>query len=505
MNKKIILNITIILFSLVLISCSNKTNYKEVDQEGMELFINHKDGNIGDVMPFYDNGEWNFFYLHDSPPIPGFHPWYRFSTKNFYEFKDHGEVIPVVHDTTSQELALGTGSVIEKDGIYYAFYTAHNGGLYPKETFRLSISKDNMETWEKDLDFEIRPDDPKYDFDNNDFRDPHVVYIPEEKRYYMLFTTRHQGKGAVGYLVSDDLYNWEKEGDGIFFLNNTINGTNDVTSNLECPTLINYEGVWYLTFSDQWPDRKTHYVYTKDLNEDFIKPTSNIFDGQGLYAGKIAKSDTELKLMGWISADFNRDVEFGWGGNFIAHDLKQKSNGELYVDMLSSIDNVISNEQKLTLDTTNVKVNKNKIEFNQNEEIEYAIFNNLEGINKITGTLNMEDINDTFGIMFDADESFSSYFYEFDKTNRTMSFLRGNVFDKETYHLYTNNNLYLADDKINFKIIFEERKEAAGSIVSIYFENQMALSGRMFRLDETNFGFYSKNNQLTIENLKLYK
>ena len=27
----------------------------------------------------------------------------------------------------------------------------------------------------------------------------------------MLFTTRYAGKGAIGYLISDDLINWEKE------------------------------------------------------------------------------------------------------------------------------------------------------------------------------------------------------------------------------------------------------------------------------------------------------
>ena len=65
------------------------------------------------------------------------------STKNFYEFKDYQEIIPVVHDLESQELALGTGSVIEKM-VFLCFYTAHNGRLLPKEMFMLSISNDNM-------------------------------------------------------------------------------------------------------------------------------------------------------------------------------------------------------------------------------------------------------------------------------------------------------------------------------------------------------------------------
>jgi len=500
--KKYIITLFIILTSIILISCEE--NYIDVNQDNMDIFIKHKDGNIGDVMPFYDNGEWNFFYLHDTPPKPGFHPWYRFSTKDFYNFTDHGEVVPVIHDTTSQELALGTGSVIEKDGIYYAFYTAHNGNLSPKETFRLSISKDGMETWEKQEDFEIRPDDEKYDFNHNDFRDPHVVFIPEKKKYYMLFTTRHRGKGAVGYLTSDDLLNWEKEGDGIFFLNNTVNGTNDTSSNLECPTLILFNGTWYLTFSDQWPDRTTHYVYSDSIDGEFIKPSLNIFDGSGLYAGKLGASEDKLMLMGWVSDDFNRDVEFGWGGNFIAHDLKQKSNGELYVDIVDTIDSKVSNLQKLEVIENNVNVN-NKNEFNFKGEEEYVIFDDLTGINKITGTLNINELNNDFGIMFDASKNFSSYYYSLSKANRLMTFNRGNIFTKENEHIYTKNDLYLLEDKINFTILFEERKEAAGSIVTIYFEDQMALTGRMFRLSDTNFGFYSNNNDIKITNLKLYK
>lgn len=500
--KKHLLALFLLIASFVLISCSE--TYKDVNQDNMDIFINHKDGNIGDVMPFYDNGEWNFFYLHDSPPKPGFHPWYRFSTKDFYNFTDHGEVVGVIHDTTSQELALGTGSVIEKDGVYYAFYTAHNGNLTPKETFRLSISKDNMKTWEKQEDFEIRPEDPKYNFDQYDFRDPHVVYIPEKEVFYMLFTTRHLGKGAVGYLVSDDLLNWEKEGDGIFFLNNKVNGTNDISSNLECPTLINFNGIWYLTFSDQWPDRTTHYVYTKDLNQDFIKPTLNIFDGSGLYAGKLGASETKLMLMGWVSADFNRNVEFGWGGNFIAHDLVQKENGELTLKIVDTIDEKVSNIQKLEVVESNIKVNKkNDIKFSGKDE--YVIFDDLTGINKITGTLKIDEFNDDFGIMFDASLNYSSYYYSFSKLNKLMTFNRGNIFTKDDEHLYTKNDLYLLDNEINFTILFEERKEASGSIVTIYIDGQMALTGRMFRLQETNFGFYSNNNKLEITNLKLFK
>ena len=56
-------------------------------------------------MPFYHDGKWHFFYLHDSAPNPGFHPWYHLSTTNFTTFTDHEEVIPVFTNLESQELS----------------------------------------------------------------------------------------------------------------------------------------------------------------------------------------------------------------------------------------------------------------------------------------------------------------------------------------------------------------------------------------------------------------
>jgi len=228
---------------LLLAACTQGTSsYVEVDQQDMQLFPKQLSGNIGDVMPFYHDETWHFFYLHDSAPNPGFHPWYRLSTNDFLNFTDHGEVVPVIHSLDNQELALGTGSVIEKDNVFYAFYTAHNGRLSPKEMIRLSTSSDGMNSWTKQS-FNIDP--RTYGFDTNDFRDPHVVFIPEKNLYYMLFTTRYAGKGAIGYLVSSDLWSWSKLGDGVFFLNNTINGTESIQANLECPTLWYFNGYWY--------------------------------------------------------------------------------------------------------------------------------------------------------------------------------------------------------------------------------------------------------------------
>ena len=79
-----------------------------------------------------------------------------------------------------------------------------------------------------------------------------------------------------------------------------------------------------MTFSDQWPTRQTHYLYKQNFDDPWIRPSMNTFDSAGLYAGKVAASPDRMILGGWVSHDFNRPTEFGWGGNFIAHELKQK-------------------------------------------------------------------------------------------------------------------------------------------------------------------------------------
>jgi beta-fructofuranosidase len=495
---------TTAIMTVILSSCApnQSSSYDVINQDNMHVFPRQANGNIGDVMPFYHEGVWNFFYLHDTAPNPGFHPWYRMSTVNFTEFIDHGEVIPVVHDLTSQELALGTGSVIEKDGTFFAFYTAHNGRLLPKETIKLSVSTDNMTSWHKQ-DFEIDP--RNFGFDVYDFRDPHVVFIPEKNQYYMLFTTRYQGLGAIGYLVSNDLIEWTKESNGIYFLNNNTTGTNQIDSNLECPTLWYFDGYWYLTFSDQKPTRQTHYLYKKNFTDPWIKPSMNRFDGKGLYAGKVAVSNLQMILAGWVSYDFNRANEFGWGGSLVAHQLKQNPNGTLFVEMVSQVKEKLSHPQFLEIESTNIpNANKNRIKMDFVNQYQYAVFNKLVGITRIEGFLNISSIQGYFGLFFDYREEESSYHYNFNLNTNLISFFRGNFTQRSADRLYTANSFLNTSDNLKFTLLFEETNDNYGSIVTLYIEGQLAHTVRMFRVDQTNFGFYSLNSDVVISNLVRY-
>nr|WP_297167642.1 hypothetical protein [uncultured Dysgonomonas sp.] len=58
-------------------------------------FFKPAKGWVGDPMPFYENGKFHIFYLHDARDgAPTFHPWYKATTENFSSFTDNGEMIP---------------------------------------------------------------------------------------------------------------------------------------------------------------------------------------------------------------------------------------------------------------------------------------------------------------------------------------------------------------------------------------------------------------------------
>ncbi len=288
-----------------------------------QFFPVSQDGFIGDTMPFTDGDEMHIFYLNDQRSgTIGFHPWNKISTADFVNFNDIGEMLPVVHNEYDRDLALGTGSVIKKDDVYYAFYTAHNGNIEPKEVIRIATSTDiNAKDWEKSKEFMLNP--PK-GYALNDFRDPYVLFNEAEGRYWMLLTARKDDHGVIIYMKSDDLLSWEDP--QILYKNETNR------SNMECPTLIQYNNYWYLSYSEQDPNRIVKYLVSESPGGPFRSFDINYFDGAGFYAGRIEKFRGKLYIVGWTPSKAN-GVDSGsidWAGNLVAHGLRQGTNGQLF-------------------------------------------------------------------------------------------------------------------------------------------------------------------------------
>ena len=95
------------------------------------LFYKPENAWVGDLIPYYENGTYYGFYLHD-PRIRDKEyaeetTWHLIETKDFVNLDYKGESIARggIHDANKNAY---TGSVIkcEKDGLYHVFYTAYN-------------------------------------------------------------------------------------------------------------------------------------------------------------------------------------------------------------------------------------------------------------------------------------------------------------------------------------------------------------------------------------------
>ena len=99
----------------------NAPAYHDVNDlyQTYSLFWKPIDGWVGDPMPFYENDRYFVMYLHDARDGgETFHPFAMASTTDFTSFTNHGIVVPCGEDN-SQEDALGTGSTIKVEDIYY--------------------------------------------------------------------------------------------------------------------------------------------------------------------------------------------------------------------------------------------------------------------------------------------------------------------------------------------------------------------------------------------------
>lgn len=419
---------------------------------------------VGDVMPFYDGNQWNIFYLEDHRDgRVGFHPFSLLTTNDFVTYTDEGEVIPFVDEELSQERALGTGSIIkDKDGLYHSFYTAHNGLLEPKEAIMHATSKD-LVNWKKQSEDTFFG---SQQYQRNDFRDPFVFFNEVDDEYWMLITTRKNDTGVIARYTSKDLKTWTDQ--GVFFENDL--GTD---SNLECPSLVFYNGKWYLAFSDQWPDRVTHYRVADSLDAPFEKP-SNIdhWDSNAFYAGQIQQDDQgNLYVFAWIPTKEAHDDNkpYNWAGNLAIHQLTQEPNGDLSASLASSVNDYLLSKQPLI----HIAYADESVLFKQNDDISI-----LEA--------NVEyNPDDEFGFTFNYDEDSVSQLNIVFKDGRIEYHNNGLDYVDRSKPL-SSLNIIDHSGTVSLKLVVND------DIIIFYINDQQAFSTRMIRAKGKDFKFFIK-------------
>ena len=152
-----------------------------------EIFYTSPNGAGGDIIPFYDNGEYRLFFLGKG--------WTCVSTKDHLHF----------HDEYKTGIYGGTGSVLKVDGVYHMFYCKFTFHPYMRQYVCHATSED-MVNWVEHPAETFQPDDVIYEM--SDWRDPHVIWNEEAAALCTANQPERQrmpGHLPVGRLVVSDL------------------------------------------------------------------------------------------------------------------------------------------------------------------------------------------------------------------------------------------------------------------------------------------------------------
>lgn len=476
---KLLCNVIGLLLMLIVITgCGEETVNEKVETT---IFPKPFEGYVGDPMPSFIDGQVAMFYLHDARDgLPAFHPYNLMTTTNFYQWEQYDTVIPYELDLQSQDLALGTGSVVQSyDGTYHAFYTGHNytGNVTYKEKVQHAISK-NLLDWEK-----ISEDGFYGDCD--DFRDPYVTYIEDYQEYWMLVTTRVQDVAVLKKYTSTDLKNWIDE--GVFFINPLDN------NNMECPTLIQYKGYWYLTYSAQGigNQRILRYSYKNSLEDNWITPDNNYIDGIGFYAGRLFLVEDRLFASGWVGTkafDYNGG-EYEWAGNLVNHELIQSKDGRLLPIMIREVDQLLTQAKDMEINNElGSRYSDNEITFKGEKEYEAVIFEAYDG-QALKVEMNLDTLNiEAFGFAFDVDEIYGSVNIHFDIAEGRVEF-----YGKSTERIGEIDPQYFIEydfpEYIEIKAVIQEE------CMIFYINQEIAFTARVYDCVERKFAIYSKSEE----------
>lgn len=493
----------------------------QTEEEDYQIFPMTSDGyRIGDVMPYFEPGTGEIFvyYLKDiwDDPSNERHPWYGFTTTNFYEYDETctDALLASSDQGCDQDFAVGTGSVIKKGGKYYAFYTGHNPN-YPsscvskKEGVMLATSNWPNQQFTKKANFSTIYPPTGLGFDEQDnFRDPFVYEDTQNNEYVMLISARKDvngtWKGVLAKYTSGNLLNWTY--DGVFY-----DGGADNYFMMECAEVFKINSTYYLLFSDI----DTKYVYyrkSSSANGPWSKPTGiERFEGKGIYAAKSVSDGYDRYLMGWTHVNIGHTDGGapGWGGNLVVHKIYQKANGDLAVTIPHTVENhlettaysLVKNSQWGDVTNTQAGSHSYRLYSPADYDMANVIFDPVMAERyEISATVNYVSSARDFGFMIGACDGWNDLFslrfvpqenrFSFDKTNRS---------NLDTSTVPDNDVPFALSPGVDYSV----RIVIENSMVVVYINDEVALSSRIYRAPGTNWGIFADHSDVTFTNIEV--
>lgn len=469
------------------------------------LFYKPKDAWVGDLIPYYEDGTYYAFYLHDprckKDEYAEETTWHLVTTKDFVHCTYHGEAVLRGGDTEPNKNAY-TGSVVKaEDGTYYVYYTAYNADVKINGKSIQSVMRakgKDLYHLENDKDFLFTADDNIYEA--FDWRDPYVFYRVEESCYYMLLAARRKNSGdlrggCIALCKSKDMETWTYEEP--FF-------DPHMYVTMECPEVFQIGKWWYLVFSTFSDRFVTHYRMAESLAGSWLIPEDDVFDTRANYAIKTASDGEKRFAFGWVPSK-KGDCDFGsweWGGTMIFHEILQnKDTGILSVKPAEGLKEYYKKEMALPA----VKKVWCSLEEKQMETSMYgaALWEIPKDSFSIEMNISLKGCHE-FGIALHVDAGLEKgYFLRMDPLHRQAAwdmwpraekgFYQWQIGGDKAYQVETVRTLPKTND---FHILLVREKD----ICVVYINNEVALSTRMYDYKGGYAGWYLVQGKAVIEN-----
>jgi beta-fructofuranosidase len=474
------------------------------------VFYRPENAYVGDVIPYYDKNDQKFklFYLKKWRDYEGpdrVEGWHMLTTNDHVNYSEQPTYV-----------VGGTGSILQVGETYHMFYCKFERQYTPvRQWVHHAISNDGMKTWIELLDEAFQADDKIYEI--TDLRDPFVFWNEEEQCYWMLVAAQAKGntmrKGCVGFLKSEDLSNWQ-------FCEPFYNPMTN-TSALECPDLFKI-GDWYYLIYSCYTDRfQTVYRMSRSLYGPWIAPEVDTFDTRAFYAAKSASDGTNRYLYGWNPTryynmwEFNPEKYMGddyntwdWGGSMIVHKLNQQPDGTLTVSPVDEIDACFSRPVPMEFKPLTGDWRKSESGYHIHTPYAYSslMMNRITDKCKLEMYITYKTPVRQFGVALQIDDNFDmGYYLVFEPYRGRVQFKTGIRFFEDGGKMFPYEVEMERPLKMELNVPTKVRIYIDDSILVVYFNDQVAISTRMFNYKDRNFGLFASDGSVSFEKIRLFE
>ena len=477
----------------------------------MTIFYKPHNAWLADVIPFYDEGRFRLFYLHDWRNKDKYGegtPWYQISTSDFINFTEHGEMLSR-GKKDEQDLYVFTGSIIKVGDTFHIFYVGHNPYFSklgrPNQAIMHAISYDLL-NWQK------IPEDTFYArediYERDDWRDPFVFYNEAVDEYWMLLAARLKSgpvrrRGCIALSTSKDLKKWKVQEP---FWSPNLYYTHEV------PDLFRIGDWWYLVYSTFSEKFVTHYRMSKTLKGPWIAPVNDTFDGRVYYAAKTASDGIKRFAFGWNSTrDKEKDYStWSWGGNLVVHEIVQNLDNSLSVKVPGTIDNYFKKEltQTFTPILGKWKIEKNKLSTDAIDSFSSAFVSKTPSSCKISATVKFGKNTRGCGIILRASSDLDKgYYIRLEPLNNRLVFDSWPREKSSLYPYYVSDNPFWLElerpIKLMSDILYEIKVFIEDTICEVYLNGEVAMSTRMYNLRKGRWGVFVQEGIAEFSNLNI--